>query len=153
MNNDREHLRLLAVFHYVMAGLSALCACFPVIHLTLGIALVTGAFGVPPAGAPRAGEPPPELIGWMFILFSAGVIVTGWAFAICLAIAGRLLQCRRGWTFCLVMAALACLQVPFGTVLGVFTLVVLLRPGVKELFGSAREAPWQAPSAITRLDR
>ena len=33
------------------------------------------------------------------------------------------------------MAAISCAFMPFGTVLGVFTLIVLLRPGVKELFG------------------
>jgi hypothetical protein len=32
------------------------------------------------------------------------------------------------------MAAISCIFMPFGTVLGVFTIIVLLRPSVKELF-------------------
>ena len=39
------------------------------------------------------------------------------------------------YTFCFVMAALACAFFPFGTILGIFTIVVLVRPGVKEMFG------------------
>jgi len=34
----------------------------------------------------------------------------------------------------MVIAGIECLFMPFGTVLGVFTLVVLVRPSVKELF-------------------
>jgi hypothetical protein len=50
-------------------------------------------------------------------------------------IAGRLLQRQRGYNFCVFVAAVSCIQMPLGTVLGVFTLIVLLRPSVKELFG------------------
>ena len=30
MNEDLEHLRLLSIFHYVVAGIGALFACLPV---------------------------------------------------------------------------------------------------------------------------
>jgi hypothetical protein len=36
MNQDLEQLRLLAIFHYIVTGLSALLACFPVLHLAVG---------------------------------------------------------------------------------------------------------------------
>ena len=39
-DRDAEHLRLLSIFHYVVAGLMALWACFPLIHLFMGVALV-----------------------------------------------------------------------------------------------------------------
>jgi hypothetical protein len=51
-----------------------------------------------------------------------------------MAVAGRMLQRRRGYTYCVVMAAIACAFTPIGAVLGVFTLIVLLRPSVKALF-------------------
>jgi hypothetical protein len=34
---QEEQLRLLSIFHYVVAGLSALFACIPIIHLALGL--------------------------------------------------------------------------------------------------------------------
>jgi len=33
------------------------------------------------------------------------------------------------------MAGVECMFMPFGTVLGVFTIIVLMRPSVKEIFG------------------
>ncbi len=40
MNQDLEHIRLLSMFHYVVGGLTALFACFPIIHLIMGIMFV-----------------------------------------------------------------------------------------------------------------
>jgi len=68
------------------------------------------------------------------------MITLGLAFAVCLVVAGRKLAQQSGYTFCLVMAALSCLVVPLGTVLGVFTILVLLRPTVKERFAAATPA-------------
>ena len=130
MNKDAEHLRLLALFHYLMAGLSAVCACFPVIHLAVGIAIVSGTLPDPPRG-----ETIPQFVGWFFIVIATIVIILGWAYAIEMAVAGRCLQRRRGYIFCFVMAILSCLQMPHGTVLAVFTLVVLQRQSVQALFG------------------
>ena len=129
MREDVEHLRLLAIFHFVVAGVAALFACFPLIHLCIGIAIVTGAF---PGG--NGGNAMPPFVGWFFILFASFAITIGWAFAICLTFAGRSLQQHRRRIFCIVVAALACTFFPFGTVLGVLTIIVLCRPSVKDLF-------------------
>ena len=39
-NPDEQHLQLLAIFHYVVAGVGALFACFPLIHVGIGIMMV-----------------------------------------------------------------------------------------------------------------
>jgi hypothetical protein len=52
----------------------------------------------------------------------------------CIAFAGRFLRRRTHRTFCLAVAAVSCLFTPFGTVLGVFTLIVLSREGVRQAF-------------------
>ena len=52
-----------------------------------------------------------------------------------LFIAGRSLAKRCHYWFAFVVACLECLFVPFGTILGVFTLIVLSRNSAKELFG------------------
>ena len=75
-----------------------------------------------------------------FAIQSAGMvsaslfILAGWAFAVCLALAGRYLSRRRRYTYCLVMGGVACIFMPFGTVLGVFTIITLVRDSVKRLF-------------------
>src|SRR5919202_939932 len=111
MSRDAEHLRLLTVFHYVLAGLVALGASVPILHVVIGIWVLTA----PPP--PGAGGPPPAFLGWFFVIFGAAAVLLGWAFAVCLAVAGWKLSRRRGWTFCLVVACLSCLWVPMGTAL------------------------------------
>jgi hypothetical protein len=129
MNDDREHLRLLVIFYYVVAGMAGLFSLFPLIHLAIGIAAVTGHLDN------RNGQPLPVLVGWFFIVFAAVWMTCGFSFAICLVLAGRFLAQRRRYLYCLVMACVACMFMPFGTLLGVFTVIVLMRPSVKELFG------------------
>lgn len=126
---DAEQLRLLSIFHYVVAGLAALFACLPVFHLLIGFAMVTG-WGDFAQQDPMAG-----FMGWFFILFAGAFMLAGWTFAVCLAVAGRFLAQRRHYTYCLVMAGVACAFGPFGTVLGVFAIIALTRDSVKDLFG------------------
>ena len=57
-----------------------------------------------------------------------------------LAVAGRRLAQRRSYMFCMVMAGVACMLTPVGTVLGVFTIIVLNRPSVRRLFGRPMDA-------------
>jgi hypothetical protein len=52
-----------------------------------------------------------------------------------LAYSGICIRRRRHRMLSVVLACLACLNVPLGTMLGVFTLVMLTRPSVKALYG------------------
>jgi hypothetical protein len=130
---SEEHLRLLAIFHYVVGGLAALFACFPVLHLVMGIF-----FLVAPAESDRKGGIPPALFGWFFVVLASVMIVGGWTLAALVVMAGRFLARRRHYMFCTVVAAIECAFMPFGTVLGVFTIIVLMREGVREAFAGGR---------------
>jgi hypothetical protein len=124
-----EHLRLLSIFHYVVGGIAALFACFPCIHLVVGIVLVSGAIRAEPGH-----ELPPAFLGWFFIAIASAFILLGWCFAIAVLVAGRYLAQHTHYMYCLVVAGIECLFMPFGTILAVFTLVVLIQPSVKSLF-------------------
>ncbi len=126
--DNEQHLRLLAIFHYVVAGLTALIALFPLIHFAVGWFLIHA----PP---PSQGEPPPAFVGWIFMGFGAGFFLLGESFAACVVAAGRCIRSRTRYWFVFVMACLQCGFFPFGTVLGVFTIVVLSKPSVKQMFG------------------
>jgi len=128
MNKDKEHLKLLSIFHYVVGGLSGFFACLPIIHLFMGIAMLAGGF------EDGCGKGPPAFVGWLFVIMASVMMLLGWGFAICLIAAGRQLAKRKHHMFCLVMAGISCMFMPFGTVLGVFTIIVLMRPSVKKLF-------------------
>ena len=131
MNQDKEHLRLLAIFHYVVAGLAALFSFFPLLYTTIGAIFIFAARH----GTPKPGEElPPEFLGWIFVGVGSFLFLVGIAMAICILIAGRCLSRHRCYSFTLVMACIECLFVPFGTILGVFTIIVLSRESVKGFF-------------------
>lgn len=111
--------------------MTAFFSCFPLLHVAMGVAMLCGAF--------EGDDPPPRFVAWMFILFPAVFILIGWALSVLIIMAGRKLKGRTSRTLCLVVAGMECILIPFGTVLGVFTLVVLMKESVKELF-SANQA-------------
>src|SRR5438046_7377935 len=134
MNQDKEHLRLLAILHYVVAGLAALFSFFPLLYTTIGAIFIS----VARHGTPRPSEElPPEFLGWIFVGVGSFLFLVGIAMAICILIASRCLSRHRYYSFALVMACIECLFVPFGTILGVFTIVVLSRESVRGLFSTA----------------
>jgi hypothetical protein len=129
---DVRHVDLLSTFYFVVAGLTALCGTVPFAHLFVGISIASG-------GMKGSGPPPPAAIGRMFIGVACALIAYMWTSAICMVVTGFCLRRRKGYVFCLVTAGIACLHQPFGIVLGIFTFIILFRPGVKKLFGRATQ--------------
>jgi hypothetical protein len=127
---DEQYLRLLSIFHYIVGGLVGLIACFPLIHFTLGVGMIV-------ASLSHAGDSDPMMIlpGLLFAGVAGVIILVGWTLAICIALTGYFLSARKNYMFCLVMAGVETIFTPFGTVLGVFTIILLIRPSVKVLFG------------------
>jgi uncharacterized membrane protein len=132
MNKDTEHLQLLAIFHYVVAGVAALCSFFPLLYSVMGGFLLYAA----QHPGPNNQGPPPAFLGWIFIAVGAVFFLAGITMAICILIAGRSLALRKRYSFALVMACTECLFIPFGTILGVFTIVALSRESVRALFSN-----------------
>jgi hypothetical protein len=139
MRKDIEHLKLLALFHYITAGLTAVFSFFPLIYVFLGVMFLVTPMPapppVPPGGMAQPGPTgPPPFLGWMFIVGGSFFMLLLIAFAVAQGIAGRCLTRRKAWTFCLVIAIFNCLTMSLPTILGVFTIVVLFRENVKDLF-------------------
>jgi hypothetical protein len=135
MDRDAEHLRLLSIFYYVWAGLTAVFSCFPLIYLVIGLVFMLspeemGGNGEEMSPAAKAA------VGWTFVAFGGCASLLGWASAVCNVLVGHFLKQRRHYIFCLVMAGWNCMSVPLGTVLGVFTFIVLTRDSVKNSFDS-----------------
>ena len=134
MNQDNEHLRLLAIFHYVVAGFAALVSFFPLLYSIVGVFLLYAARHPGPGNQ----EPPPAFLGWIFIVLGALFFLAGVTMAICILIAGRCFSRRKAYSFALVVACIECLFIPFGTILGVFTIVALSRESVRSLFSTGQ---------------
>ena len=128
MEDYKQQLKLLSIFHYVLGGLTALFSCFPFIHIAIGIAIVVGALDG------DGSDAPPRILGWFFIILPAIFILCGWALSACMIIAGKKLSRCKSRIFCIVIAGIECAMMPFGTVLGIFTIITLTKDPVKELF-------------------
>jgi hypothetical protein len=135
MDLNTEQLNLLAIFHYVVAGLAALFSFFPLIYTAVGVSFI---FAARHGTAKQGEELPPEFLGWIFAVFGSLLFVIGIVMAICILIAGRSLALHKRYSFALVIACIECLFIPFGTILGVFTIVALSRESVRGLFSSAK---------------
>lgn len=134
MTHDERVLDLLGVFHYVVGGLMILGASIFLIHMAMGVAMVTGQF--------PDTDPPPQIMGWIFIALPGIVILLGWTLAGFIIYAGGNLRRRKGHGLCLAMAGIECIFMPFGTILGVFTLVTLMKEEVRLLFdGNGQTRP------------
>lgn len=130
-SRDADHLRILAVFHYVFAGLALLGIGFLALHYLIMRTVMS-----PEVLAQSRNPPPPEFLNlfvWFYAFFAAMMVIGG---VLNLLVANNLRK-RRSRMFCMVVAGLNCLQFPFGTVLGVFTLVTLSRDSVRIMFDGA----------------
>ena len=129
VNQDEEHLRLLSILYYIWGGLTAFGACF-----VCGYAVIAG--GVLTAASQSHNGPPAFVGSLVFVIIGFVVLLIGTIAGLTIW-TGRNLARKRNYTFCFVIAALICLNVPLGTALGVFTIVVLMRPSVKQMFEEA----------------
>jgi hypothetical protein len=130
---DRQYLQLLSIFHYVVAGLTALIGCFPIIHLGFGLSMLFGGFMT----ADMEGVVFSTLFGLLFTLIPLLIILGFWGLAAATAVSGYFIQTRQRRIFSIVIAAINCAMFPFGTVLGVLTIIMLVRPSVIDLYQSA----------------
>ncbi len=129
MTQDERHLRLLSILHYIVGGVAAFFACIPLFHVAVGSMLVWGmAAGKGNDAAFGSG------FGWLFVAMGSLLFLAGQSLAGCMIASGRFLSVRRNYTFSLVVAGVECMFMPFGTVLGVFTLVLLMKDSVKALY-------------------
>jgi len=122
---DNEHLRLLRIGYFISAAQTA---------IFIPIGLLYAGMGLLFSQLPTGSAPPPSFVSWIMGLFGA-------AFAGFAAVAATLklltairLKERRSRVMCLIAAGLSCMEMPYGTVLGIWTFMVLGRASVRRQF-------------------
>jgi hypothetical protein len=125
---DDEHLRLLALFHYISGGVTVV---FSLLFALWCIFAATMMASIPQRSP---GDPPlqgmPQMIFVVFGIFSALGVVYG---TVEIA-SGRFIRERRHRVFTIIAALPRLLFLSYGVVLTVFTLMVLDRPSVHQLY-------------------
>jgi hypothetical protein len=131
---DEEHLRLLALFHYVSGALTCAGSLFAALSAVF-VATMSTAF--PVDGQERLSEEalrqmqvmPQVMAGVVAIVAVAGVIL-----GVLEIVAGRCVSQHRARVFTMVVAVPRLLFIPWGTILSVFTMLVLERASVEALY-------------------
>jgi len=120
---DADHLNILSILYLVFGILMFVGAAAVALYISMIGFMMS-------IGSGQTGMP-----GGLFIVF--GLFAGGLVAAIggLLIYASKCLRTHRDMTWVMVAAALCCLHMPLGTLLGIFTFIVLSRPSVKALFG------------------
>jgi hypothetical protein len=144
MDKDLEHLKLLGIFHYIWGALACLSGLLGLAYLFIGIAVMMS----PPNSSDDSTSPAVAgaiLIGLGIVLFLVCEIYG----IVTIIVGGKYRKHRGGYWFCFVLAIITLLSFPIGTILGIFSLIVLNRPSVKALFqgGTLPGATAVAPPA------
>jgi len=137
INPDQEHLNLIAIFHYVLSGLSVLYIPFLFIHYSMMSTMMTTMMN-----SPKMREQMQEqgstvdpaaflhIFVWFYIFMGAWGLVS----LILNISSGICIQRRQSRLFSLIVAGFNCINLPLGTVLGVFTIILLIRPSIIALY-------------------
>ena len=124
MNKDLDHLKLLGLFHTIWGVLSILFGlAFGILYIALGAN----------SNLEISGDLSPSTAHGIFIGVGIVVMVISLIYGILMILAGGMLRKQRGYGFCFFVSILDLLGFP-SVILGIFTLMVLLRPTVKQLF-------------------
>jgi hypothetical protein len=129
---DADHLNLLSIFHFVGAGLGCLGILFLMAHFAFMHFIFTN-----PAVWQNQRQPPPPQFFQMFNMFIWFYLLAGlWLLAsiVLNILSGIFLRTRRCRIFSIVVSGINCVHLPLGTILGIFTIVVLARESVWELY-------------------
>jgi hypothetical protein len=137
---DEEHLRLLSLFHYVSGGLTLVFSLFFGIWLGFMSAMLSMVPKQVHAGAGGNAPPIPPELPMIFLLIFGSFFVLGVVYGVLQILAGRWMARRRRRVLTIIVAIPGLAFIPYGLMLSLFTLLVLDRKSVKELY--------RAPAAL-----
>ena len=138
---DEDHINILAVCYWVFGALGIFTSIGAGLYMAFLATMMQQMSNE--VGAAAGDIPELEMLGNLpGVILGLGVllVVLGVVGAIMKIITGFLLKKRKAYTFCLITAGLTSLSLPFGTIIGVFTFVVLMRKQVARAFRTGEEA-------------
>ncbi len=138
MNQNESNLNTLEVLHYFYGVFHVVF--IPILAAGVVASLFFTVYGDVTQPHPSADQPiDPGFLATLVI--SSFFLVVLVVLSFCQFLAGWALGARQWWLFSVLVSALNCLSSPLGTLLGVFTLVVLARSSVKATFRGEQPLP------------
>jgi hypothetical protein len=147
---DGDQLEWLPLMFWVSGGVGLLFSLYFLVYVVMGAMIVT----IPSASD---GSAPPDFFGWMIV----GIGLVGFALVAAVGVlrimSGFWIRKRKHRVAIMVVAGISCIEIPYGTLLGVVTFMILGRKSVAALFnglpvGSVAQAPPPAPQAADSFE-
>jgi hypothetical protein len=132
---DGEHLKLLSIFHYIRGALTILTSSFFIFYFIFFAIFSKLAQNPEFAGEEFGPEFPSAIFTILTILFGV-LLVLGITFGILQIISGLSLKKRKNRIFSFIIAISELIFIPYGTILGILTIIVLQRDSVKNLYAT-----------------
>jgi len=130
---DEEHLRLLSLFHFIKGGIASAFSLLGLIYfIFLGFIMKMGSrFNM--SSDSYNEELPLQVMSYIFVI--GGVIVLLVLLSgILQLVSGYYLKRKEYRLFSFIIGIIEILEVPYGTILGLMTLIVLSRDSVKRKY-------------------
>ena len=124
--------RMLSIGHFIYGALVGLFSLLPLIYVGMGIMIMAAPLPANP------NDPPPAVMGGIFVGIGLLAFVFILALAILNIVAGFSLSRRKGRTLIFIAAVMNLLNQPIGLVIGILTLLYMIQADVKTLFEMAK---------------
>jgi hypothetical protein len=132
---DDERLRWIAFFHYISGGLTIAFSSMFIFHVIFFGFMLSNPEIFNPDNL-EMPEMPLDMLQVFVGLFGT-LIVLGIVYGICEILSGVFIKRRRHRLFSFIVAIPRLLLLPYGTILSVFTLMLLERESVKQQYEDA----------------
>lgn len=129
------HLQVLSLAFWISAGIHAFASLFGLVYASMGVFVSQ----IVKTHA-RPGQDFPEFVPLIFLLIGLGIFVIFAGSAVLQGFAAARIKARRSRGYCLFVSGLTCLQIPYGTALGVIAFALLGRPSVIAMFNPSPTA-------------
>jgi hypothetical protein len=126
-NMDDQNMRTLVLLHKIYAGIIGVGACC----LSGYLVLIGGIMGF---AATQTRDPAPAVAGGIAGFFWLCIVAIVVGSAVLQWLAAKWLEGRRNWIGIVIISAINCLNAPLGIALGIFTLIVITKPHIKDQF-------------------
>jgi hypothetical protein len=151
-NQGSECLQVLSIFHYVIGGMVAVFSISALPFLGIGLWLILSPSTISDLNSTLTElflklsleqsdfsllENIPGYSRWLVLAAGIAYLAVGLTLAGCIIASGQSLARRKRYWFSFIVAWVeSLLFIPFGTVLGFFTIVTLLKGSVRKLYSS-----------------
>jgi hypothetical protein len=134
---DEEHLRLLSLFHYIAGGITLFISLIILFEFLLLFVFWEGLMQQYGEHRYTSNHELDAAIFTIFFYLLLVILLIVITFGILEILSARFIKLRKHRTFSFIIAILNLFSIPYGTILGIMTIIVLSRNSVKDIYSAA----------------